>query len=115
LIARKIKGRVGIINGGVTPDKRHFLVKEFQEGRLDCLVLTIGAGGKGFKLTRSRHQIFNDQSWVPGDNKQAWKRIHRIGQKRGVIIHYIIGGKIDKLISRSIREKEKVLKDVLED
>jgi len=115
LIARKIKGRVGIINGGVTPDKRHFLVKEFQEGRLDCLVLTIGAGGTGFTLTRSRHLIFNDQSWVPGDNKQAWKRIHRIGQKRGVIIHYIIGGHIDKLISRSIREKEKVLKDVLED
>lgn len=114
LLANKIKGKKGVIHGGVSADKRHQLVKQFQAGEIDCLILTIGAGSTGFTMTRSRNLVFNDFSWVPGDNDQAWKRIHRIGQTRGVVIHWMLAGSIDKMILKAINQKKKVIQQVLE-
>jgi SWI/SNF-related matrix-associated actin-dependent regulator 1 of chromatin subfamily A len=102
-----------IITGNTPTEERGVIVSEFQNGKLDGLILTIGAGSTGFTLTRARHLIFNDLSWVPGDNNQAKKRIHRISQNKKCFIHYIVAGKIDEMIINTLREKEKTIKEII--
>ena len=46
------------------------------------------AAGVGITLTSSRVVIFNNFSYVPGDNSQFQDRVHRIGQTRDVHIFY---------------------------
>jgi SNF2 family DNA or RNA helicase len=46
------------------------------------------AAGVGITLTSARILVFNNISFVPGDNSQFRDRVHRIGQKREVHIFY---------------------------
>ena len=57
--------------------------------------------------------VFNDLSWIPANNVQAKKRIHRIGQEDDCTYHYIYGSRIDQMIGKQLREKEKIINKVL--
>ena len=76
------------------------------------IVATIGAFSVGVNLTKANHLVFNDISWVPADNEQALKRIHRIGQERACTIHYVVGGHVDKFILDKVRSKMKIINSV---
>jgi len=103
--------RVSKITGSVK--NRFEIVRDFQDGKIDILVTTIGSLGMGVTLTASRNIIFNDLSWVSGDNSQAEKRIHRIGAKEKCVIHRMISGKIDKHIVRTLTKKINTLEKIL--
>lgn len=75
--------RFGIIVGKTPKTRRHSLVKEFQDGRLD-VILCSSAAQEGITLTRARHILRIERAWTPADEDQAADRVHRIGQKRGV-------------------------------
>jgi SWI/SNF-related matrix-associated actin-dependent regulator 1 of chromatin subfamily A len=107
------KCRVEDIQGSTTTLARDKKVQDFQAGKLDILVCTIGAASTGYTLHRARTLIFNDCSWGYTDQLQARKRIHRIGQKHSCVINYILNGKVDLRIKRRIAEKETNLKEVL--
>lgn len=104
--------RVGSIKGGDSAEKRNELIKQFQAGQLDALVLTVGSSSTGITLTRSNLIVFNDIPWVPADLVQARKRIHRISQDRECRCIYIVGSKVDDSIIKTIRGKEKVINAV---
>jgi len=70
------------------------------------LAATIGSLSVGVTLTAARHVVFNDLSWVPGDNLQAEKRIHRIGQKNACTAHYIEASETDAYIRKTLEEKQ---------
>jgi SNF2 family DNA or RNA helicase len=55
-----------------------------------CMVFigNIEAAGVGITLIASRVLIFNNISWVPGDNNQMCDRVYRLGQTRDVHIYY---------------------------
>ena len=114
LLKQKIKGKSGRISGEVGNDTRASLVSDFQDGKLDALILTIGAGSTGITLHASNQCVVNDPSWVPGDNEQAWKRIHRMGQDQTCFFHHMVGGKVGKKIRKLLEKKEKVLKEILD-
>jgi len=105
--------KVGLIDGNVSVDRRHEIKNAFQGGHLDVVLMSIGAGSVGFTLHAARHVIFNDLSWVPGDNDQAEKRIHRIGQDKKCISHRILGGPVDVRIVKALTEKMEVIKEIL--
>ena len=54
------------------------------------LVGNITAAGVGINLLASHIVIFNNVSFVPGDNLQFEDRVYRIGQKKDVDIYYQI-------------------------
>ena len=109
----KKKKSVARIYGGTPNAKRHKIVEDFQAGKLDVLVATIGAAGTGLTLTKSNKMIFCDLNWVPGQNAQAEKRIHRVGQKnRCMYYHFILPG-IDEMISSSLQEKIETINKVI--
>lgn len=103
----------GIITGEVNTNKRSQLVEDFQSGKIDCLVCTIGAASVGFTLTRSRDIVFNDLSWVEADNEQARKRIHRVGQEKKARAHYMIGSKTDAKLKKILTKKIKNLEGIV--
>lgn len=78
-----LRKRVGweVITGEENHEERAFIVKLFQEGKLEGVGLTIKAGGVGLTLTRASKMIFVDREWNPALNTQAEDRICRIGQQ----------------------------------
>lgn len=112
-IASKIKGRVDWFTGSTDVDERAKSVKRMQEGKLDALVMTIGSGSTGFNLTNARNMVFNDYSWVPADNDQAKKRIHRIGQDKKCTYHFMVGSKADHYILNLIKNKKDIIKEIV--
>lgn len=102
------------ITGNTAPSDRIFAVDQFQRGNIKILVCTIGSMSVGVTLTAAQDVIFNDLSWVPADNMQARKRIHRIGQAKKCRCHYIISGPTDAYIKAVLEEKEKTINQVME-
>lgn len=101
--------KVGVIIGDTNAELRQEIVDSFNEGNLSLLLCTIGAASTGFTMTRAHHMIFNDYSWVEAENKQAMKRIDRIGQRNRCVYHIIFGGPVDKRINQTIQNKSAVL------
>ncbi len=112
IIAGKLK-KAGIITGSTDMAERHRIVEQFQNGKLDYLVATIGAASTGLTLTASSNLVFNDMSYIPADNAQASARIHRIGQKNKCIVHKICGSIIDRHIMTSLSSKQQIIDRVL--
>ena len=77
----------GTIVGGMDNADKHEVVKDFQEGKLKGVALTIGAGSEGITLTRASNMLFVDLDWSPLANAQAEDRIRRIGQKSSSLLY----------------------------
>lgn len=104
--------RVTVITGDVDPHLRSKFVKEFQLGKIDVLVGTIGSMSTGFTLTATNRVVFNDLSWIPANNEQAEKRIHRIGQTKDCYVVRILSEGIDRKIVEVLEEKQSTLDKV---
>ena len=68
-----------IITGETKSEDRRNFVREFQEGKLKGIALTIQAGGVGITLTGATNALFVDLDWTPSWNIQAEDRLVRIG------------------------------------
>ena len=96
------------LHGEVSPDDRAKRVDQFQDGKIDVLVVTIAVGGVGITLTRADTIIFIEEDWVPANNRQMEDRLYRIGQKNDVsVIKYRAKDTVDTLdIAPANRLKE---------
>lgn len=103
----------GTIDGRTSMEVRDIVVRGFNEGRYQLLMLTIGAASVGYTLVRGSHIIFNDLPWVSTDLDQAEKRIHRIGQSKTCYIHFISYGRVDSYINNKLMFKRDLLEEVL--
>jgi SNF2 family DNA or RNA helicase len=98
----------------MTDKSRDVLAQAFQAGELDVLVGTLGAMSVGLTLTRAAIALICDKSWSPATNAQAYKRIHRMGQKNKCLIYLFSRGPIDENINKNLAEKERVCGVVFE-
>lgn len=82
--------------------------------KIDVLIATIQTGGEAITLTRARLFEFLDLTWVPGEVDQAWKRVHRGGQTRNVIVDKILAkGTVDELtILPTLRTKQEIIDSI---
>jgi len=111
---KKYKKKVEAITGATPVEERQRIVNRFQEGKTDFIVATIGAASTGITLTRARDLIFNDLNYVPAENEQASKRIHRIGQKNSCLIHIITGSYVDSLINKNLLSIQTTINQIVE-
>lgn len=109
-LAREL--RAPYVTGLQTPEERERLVQEFQAGDHKVIVATIRSLGVGVTLHAARHVVFNDISYSSADNEQAKKRIHRIGQNRACIAHYLVAGKLDRRIHKIVKDKAARIDDL---
>jgi len=67
-------------HGDVDAKYRPELVDQFQAGDIRVLAMTIKTGGEAIDLFAADTAIFLERDWVPANNRQAVKRLHRQGQ-----------------------------------
>lgn len=64
-----------------------------------------GTGIDGLQNVCS-HAVFAEASWTPGENEQCGDRIHRFGQKLGVLLQFLVAaGSLDERILKKCIEK----------
>lgn len=80
----KAKIPFGLVTGDVAKGDRDKAVLDFQSGRTQVFVGTIGSCRESITLTRSQTVVFIDRAWSPSWNRQAEDRLHRLGQKGSV-------------------------------
>lgn len=110
-------GRAGLVLHGGTPvAKRPGLVRQFQEDEgTPFFILSLKAGGAGLNLTAASHVVHFDRWWNPAVENQATDRAYRIGQHRNVLVHkFICRGTIEERIDQMIRDKQALVKEVIE-
>ena len=114
-IFEQFKGVAARITGHTTPLARTEAVRRFQEDpACKLFVGSIQAAGVGITLTASDHVIFAELDWVPANMLQAESRPHRIGQKNGVLIQYlVVNGSLDARIVYALVDKIKVIERTL--
>jgi hypothetical protein len=108
--ARKIfdglRCRKVLVTGETTkPAERQAIAAQFQGGKFDVLVATIGAMSTGVTLTAAYITVFNDFSWKPGENKQAIYRIYRLGQTRSCRVLVVARRGVDQQIVDQLTSK----------
>lgn len=116
--ARLEKARfdVGYIVGGVPDTERARFVREFQDGDLNFILVTLGAGGEGITLDRADVAIFLQRSFSMAKNAQAEDRIVGQGAGPGLeIIDIIARGTVDERVLEVEAEKREVSEEICRD
>lgn len=91
-------------------------VDDFQGGKANIFLGTIGAGSEGITLTRSSTVIFLDRDWTPARNAQAEDRLHRIGQKDAVqVIDIVSRNTVDRMRMQKLEMKKEWIRRMLDD
>jgi len=80
------------IDGTVEAKDRDLKIKKFQEpdGRYFCICLSTQVGGVGLTITAADRVILVDPAWNPAMDAQAIDRVHRIGQKKEVVVYRLL-------------------------
>lgn len=100
-----------VIDGTVLPSKRVGLANDFQKAKhRQLFILNLMAGGVGLNLTKATRVVIAEPSWVPGVNRQAIDRAHRIGQGSFVYGQYLVyPNSMDRAVIESHIRKQRAL------
>lgn len=103
------------ITGATSPTQRQKAVDQFQGNpEVKFAICQIKAGGIGITLTAAREVLLVEQSYVPGDNDQAIKRIHRIGQKNTCRARFVaLANTGDEHVVSVLRRKVQMIQELL--
>jgi SWI/SNF-related matrix-associated actin-dependent regulator 1 of chromatin subfamily A len=101
---------------GSTPKKdRWDAIKAFQEDPgVRIFIGQTTAAGEAITLTAGRTVMLVEPSWVPAENFQALKRVHRTGQGLSVQVWFaVLGNTLDKTIMSALARKTKDLAGII--
>lgn len=100
--------------GGTDPDKRQKNIDKFQTNpRCRVFIGNIQACGTAVNLTAASQVMFVEQDWVPGNNLQAAKRCHRIGQTKPVFVRILgIADSFDERIASVLARKMREISEI---
>jgi SWI/SNF-related matrix-associated actin-dependent regulator 1 of chromatin subfamily A len=95
------------VTGDTSPTQRQEAVDAFQrDSKCHFFIGNIRAAGTAITLTAAHQELFIERSFTPGDNAQAAKRAHRIGQLRNVNARFLtLNNPMDEKVTRIIRKK----------
>ena len=95
------------ITGQTTPNGRTNAIDLFQTREtVRVFAGQIIAAGTAITLTEAMEVTIVEPSWVPGENRQAIDRAHRIGQHNSVLANFLfVPGTLDERIMQVFRRK----------
>ena len=104
------------LDGKTSAKDRVKLVEEFNTNNNKVFLISLKAGGTGLNLTSANIVVHFDPWWNPAVENQASDRAHRFGQKNVVhIIKLIAKGTIEENIIKLQENKDKLIKDFIND
>ncbi len=104
-----------IYNGKMSLKEKDEAVRKFMnDDDTKIFIGNINAAGVGITLTSATKLIFNNISFVPGDNQQMCDRIHRLNQTKPVDIYYQLfrGTQYEKMWN-IVLKKELIINQVI--
>lgn len=103
-----------VATGDATADERAKMVDEFQaHAGAALIVATYQALGQGVTLTAAEDVILHDLPWTFKDALQAEARVHRIGQTRPTMSHWmVVEGSIDDFVARVLLDKARACESI---
>lgn len=106
------------LHGDVKMDTRVPIVREWShDKKAGAIVCMLQVAGVGLNMTAARHAFFLDKLFVPGLNRQAIDRLHRIGQDETQpvqIFEYICRNTIENRVNQILRTKNKLFGEIVE-
>lgn len=105
------------IDGTIDMKDRDLKLAKFQhpDSRYFCMCLSSQVGGVGLTITGADRVILCDPAWNPAMDAQAIDRVHRLGQKREVVVYRLIGsGTIEDKMFRLQVFKRSLAKTAME-
>lgn len=106
------------LNGDVPQNQRQPIVNDWSKAKLPgTLVCMIQVAGIGLNMTASKRMLFLDKLFVPGLNKQAVDRIHRIGQDETQpvqVVEMLTRGTIESRVEVILKAKTKLNETIVE-
>lgn len=106
------------IHGDIPPPERVPIVKAWAaDPNPAVIVCSLKAGGFGLNMTAARHMQFLDKLFVPGLNKQAIDRCHRIGADLSqpvTVLDYFARNTVESRVEQILKAKEKVFANIVE-
>jgi len=109
-----------VLTGQSTPPERAIAVDKFlMDPKCRVFIGNIQAAGTALTLVGPKCKcsdvVFVESSWTPMDNAQAACRVHRIGQKDGVVARMLsAAGTVDDLISSLLARKARDFTDLFD-
>lgn len=84
-------------------------VKQFQEGNVPIMLISLKAGGVGLNLTAADTVIHYDPWWNPAAESQATDRAYRIGQTKPVFVYKLVcKGTVEEKILKMQENKKQL-------
>lgn len=103
------------ITGDVAGARRSELVREFQSGEVQVMIMTTTAGGVAITLDNASTMIIIDETWNPDDQEQMEDRIHRGSRIHQVTVYYLRSkGSIEERIQQIVMDKHRLNRDILD-
>lgn len=106
------------LHGDVKMAERQPIVKEWASTSTPGVIICgLQVAGVGLNMTASRHLQFIDKLFVPGLNRQAVDRAHRIGQDETQPVQvweYICRNTIENRVNQILRVKSKLFGEIVE-
>lgn len=101
------------LDGSMSRKQRNASLNAFSnEDEISCILVSITAGGLGLNLTAASRVFVMEPQFNPAQEAQAIERVHRLGQKREVIItKYIMENSFEEKMLK-LQEKKKALADM---
>jgi SNF2 family DNA or RNA helicase len=79
------------------------------------LAVQIQSGGTGIDLTRARICVYMSTGYSLGDYEQSLARVHRPGQRRGVLyVHFVAENTIDERVHQALKDRKRVVESILD-
>lgn len=110
--------KTGYIIGEQKPKERTDTVNAFQDGKLDVIMATTGAGGVGLTLTAADAVVFIQRPWSFVDAAQAEDRAHRLGSEIHEsidVIDIVAKSTVDEYVRKILKGKSGALAELLDD
>lgn len=93
-------------DGSTPADKRQEEIDRFRNGEARVFIAQQTAAGVGINLQNAHEIVLLEPAWSPDDNRQAIKRVHRIGSTQPVRARIFgIAGSMDAGIMRAVANK----------
>ena len=107
----------GLVQGEQTEYERQHAIDAFQDGRVQVILCTFGAGSEAITLTSAATLCFLQRSWSMVANRQAEDRVHRPGQNAAqvTIIDLVATGTVEEHILEVIENKGDMSEEVVRD
>lgn len=106
---------ISVVVDGHTSNKDKQMEKFQTDPECKLFIGQMKAAGIGIELTAASNVAIAELPWTPGTLDQPIDRTHRIGQKRGVIVHYLLAmNTIEEEIARLIDKKRNIVSQALD-